>query len=321
MKKVFISIFLLLYSIFAFSQATFAWISLSTKNTLDGMDMTATTESGMEVSLDGVNFSTEITADMIRREIGNIIRLDDITSLDGINFQKDLKDNSTIAVGNKDYITFTLWFRTSLPTTKYLYLVDNISSDLNYELAKEQTLDGTYVVSKGTEWINDREFDNGNGIVEIGTKDIYYAANAIRISFVEKAVEDSLLGTEDLREDLISKIYDPSENETRGYGKEIGAVSYYKAKSGDDSISLPTIIPSTIYSLTTFKNPYEAMDNTSQIATFQKGEAIEGISYLYAKVNINIWLEGWDADCLNAVYNDLVLVQLKFRGARLASES
>ena len=121
MRKLLVSILLLIYSAFAFMQATFAWISLSTQNTLDGMEMTVTMESGMEISLDGENFYPQISEQMLRREIGNIIKLDSITSIDGISFQKNYAGNAVFAVGNKDYITFDLWFRTSIPTTKYLY--------------------------------------------------------------------------------------------------------------------------------------------------------------------------------------------------------
>lgn len=320
MRKLFISILLLVYSIFAFVQATFAWISLATQNTLDGMEMTVTMESGMEISLDGVNFYDQISEKLLRKEIGNIIKLDTVTSIDGKSFQKNFIGSETFAVGNKDYMTFDLWFRTSIPTTKYLYLVENINSRLNYDLVKEKSFDGTYVISRGAEWINQDDFDNGDGIVLKGTKKTYYAADAVRIAFLEKVVESSLLGQDDNRTGLITKIYDPSENEYRGYGKEYGAYSYYLARHGEDSPKLPTVYPDTLYNLTTFKNPYQAWDNTSQIATFQKGEVIEGISYLYAKVKINIWLEGWDADCLDAIYDDSLIVQLKFRGARLASE-
>ncbi len=320
MRKLLVSILLLIYSAFAFMQATFAWISLSTQNTLDGMEMTVTMESGMEISLDGENFYPQISEQMLRREIGNIIKLDSITSIDGISFQKNYAGNAVFAVGNKDYITFDLWFRTSIPTTKYLYLVENVNSTLNYDLVQEKSFDGTYVVSKGVEWVNQSDFDNGDGIILAGTRKTYYAAEAMRMSFVEKRVEASLLGQDDERTDLITKIYDPSENEARSFGKEYGFYSYYLAQHGENSLKLPTVYPDTIYHLTTFKNPYEAFNNTSQIAAFQKGVTVDGVSYLYAKVRVNIWLEGWDADCIDAIFADSVMMQLKFRGARLASE-
>ncbi|HQB96157.1 MAG TPA: hypothetical protein PK554_05930, partial [Bacilli bacterium] len=197
MRKLLVSILLLIYSAFAFMQATFAWISLSTQNTLDGMEMTVTMESGMEISLDGENFYPQISEQMLRREIGNIIKLDSITSIDGISFQKNYIGNAVFAVGNKDYITFDLWFRTSIPTTKYLYLVENVNSTLNYDLVQEKSFDGTYVVSKGVEWVNQSDFDNGDEIILAGTRKTYYAAEAMRMSFVEKRVEASLLGQDD----------------------------------------------------------------------------------------------------------------------------
>lgn len=317
LKKVALSILLLVYSTFAFVQATFAWISIATQNTLEGMKMELASDSGIEVSLNGKDFYPNISGADLKKEVGNLVNLTHITSTDGINFSKDFF-SPKVAVGNKDYITFTLWFRTTLPTTKYLFLIDNINDKVTYDEALIKNFDGTYVVSEGTTWVSTATFDNGDNIVKIGESGKYHASDAIRISFVEENVDKNLLNDEDLRKDLKVKIYDPSEDESRGYGVEIGSYNLMKTINGN-VISLPTSKPNTVYSLSEFKNPYQAYNDSSLVSSFIEGKEINGVSYWYTKITINIWLEGWDADCFDAIFEDKVLIHLKFRGSNLVS--
>jgi hypothetical protein len=39
-------------------------------------------------------------------------------------------------------------------------------------------------------------------------------------------------------------------------------------------------------------------------------------TYYVGKVTMNIWLEGWDADCFDAILDDVIRIQLKFRAGK-----
>ena len=85
----------------------------------------------------------------------------------------------------------------------------------------------------------------------------------------------------------------------------------------DSSILPPTNKPNTIYQLSSMQYNYYAVNNNSHCGDFQEGSD----GYLYAKINVTIWCEGWDADCLDGILKDNVLMQLYFRGAVPAEPS
>ena len=78
------------------------------------------------------------------------------------------------------------------------------------------------------------------------------------------------------------------------------------------------------YRLTTFDptNPYIAENDDSQVATMIATEDVnsDGDPIFRAKVRINIWIEGWDADAFNSILNDRIKIQLKFKAAKSSSE-
>ena len=144
----------------------------------------------------------------------------------------------------------------------------------------------------------------------------YYAQDAMRIGIKELNVDLAPLKTEDNRTDLKKFIYDPSEDEDRGFGEIYGQYDILKQRV-DSSILPPTNKPNTIYQLSSMQYNYYAVNNNSHCGDFQQGSD----GYLYAKINVTIWCEGWDADCLDGILRDNVLMQLYFRGAVPAEPS
>jgi hypothetical protein len=311
-RKVYLSLISFMMIIVIMGTATFAWLGLPTENSVDGLGLTATTGNHLEISLDGVEFGSSIDIDQLEEIFGNA-RLHDITTIDGENFYFGGLNDAERANPNEHYISFDLWFRTSR-RGRHIFLVNNVNEEATYE----EGVPGTYVVSKGTSWTATHTFLNGpelQNIVEEGARGIYYAADAIRISVIERLDPNNVF---DVREEneLQRLIYDPSENPERGFGVAFGAFSYLIAKTGLSSFRLPQQYPNTVYSLTEFQshNPYQAVDNNSLVAELiENGEFdAEERPYYQAKVSINIWIEGWDADAFDAVVRDRIKVQLEF---------
>ena len=175
--------------------------------------------------------------------------------------------------------------------------------------------DGTYVISKGIEFkAKFRFLYDVNEYIEAGETKTFYAKDAMRIAFIEEKVDDIL---DARREDeLIKYIYDPSEEEHRGYGKEYGSLYYYNLLK-DENLEIPTEIPETRYSLSTFANynPNVALNDNSKIMTLITTNEFDQYErrYYEGKVTIKIWLEGWDADMFDGVYRDNVKIQLMFK--------
>jgi len=316
-KKLYITALSMILLTLTFTTATFAWVSMGETNRVDGFQLTMNQGSNLEFSLDGINWSSEITTNQIN-EIWRNSRLLDLTSLDGNNFIGNRiplvnAELNFVGIPNKNYISLELFVRT---TTRYrnLYLVDNVSSIANFDNPPDR---GTYVISKGVNFRSPVTFMYGPSEIvfenEIRT---YYAKDAIRISITELKT-DNPLDTRDNSE-LVSFIYDPSENPVRGYGKSYGSVDYMRV-SKSIYFEIPTVQQPLIANLSSFSsdNPYIPLDTNSKVATLIATDQVndQNRTYYMGKFRLNIWIEGWDADAFDAIFDDTLLFRFEFRTA------
>ena len=118
---------------------------------------------------------------------------------------------------------------------------------------------------------------------------------------------------------LASKIFDLSRHPERGYGVSFGSLDYYNKKHGKN-IKAPAEPQNVITTLTKFNetDPRFPNDYNSLIASMIKTDKYneQGDVYYEAKVDMMLWLEGWDADCFNAIHYDKITMKLKFRVGR-----
>lgn len=288
---------------------------MASVNTLEGMSLTATSGNELLISIDGIHYDRDLPASALE-DLLNEIELVDVTSPDGINFVRGGLNADDIVLPNIHYLSFELWLQTEQPEHQ-VYLVDNVSKLIQFDT----TMSGTYVVSRGVTWKSNFTFVNGPSIgdlIEKGEEHTYYGSEAVRISIQEIKDLDNPLDTRS-SEQLSTFIYDPSENENRGYGVSYGAFSYFLV-SAQISIDLPTIMQDVSYRLSSFdiNDPYTALDDESMIASLQPSETTgpTGKTLYRGKIIINVWIEGWDADAFNSILNDRIKIQLKFKAAR-----
>ncbi len=317
LKKIHISLLSFTLIVLLFGTVTFAFFSLSTINNIDGLSLTASSGDELELSFDGIDYHNVLPSTPLEGSVDGI-RLFDVTSMDGINFKTGGLRAEGEAVANEHYLSFDLWIR-STQAEKDIYLINDISKALKY--GEHQI--GTYFVSKGVTWKSPLTFFNGPLIedtVEQGDIGVYYGHDAIRISIVELIDEHNLNDQRDVDE-LRAFIYDPSGNPERGYGSPTGAFSYFFQRTLIYQY-LPTKFPPTSYRLSEMDphNPYQALDNESLVATLQKTDILDqnNKNYYSAKVRINVWVEGWDADAFDAIDKDITQIQLQFKAARRA---
>lgn len=317
-KKLYITILSMILLTLTFTTATFAWAVMGEVNRVDGFQITMNQGSNLEFSLDGINWSNEITTAQIN-EIWRGARLMDLTSLDGNNFIGNRlplvnAELNFVGVPNKNYVSLELYVRT-ISRYHNLYLVDNVSSTENFVNPPQR---GTYVLSKGVTFRSPVTFNLGpNDIVFENEIRTYFAKDAIRISLTELKTENPL-DTRDNSE-LDSFIYDPSENPERGYAKSYGSVDYLIV-SKSIFIELPTVNQPVIDTLSNFSpdNPYIPLDTKSRVATLIVTDQIDGQNrpYYLGKFRLNVWIEGWDADAFDAIFKDTLLFRFEFRTAQ-----
>lgn len=314
-KKVLISTLSVMIVALIFGSATYAWITLSSINNIEGLSLTASAGDDLQLSLDGITYYNQLPGDLIYETIKDV-NLKDVTSIDGVNFLTGGLRPKVDATPNEHYISFDLWFKTSRPEHN-IYLINHIDSKSDYETDQI----GTYVISKGVRWMTRYGFLNGpstNDWVAVGSIDTYYASQAIRISFIE--LNDDF-NSNDIRtsEDMQSFIFDPSNNPYRGYGTNFGAFSYFFQKTLY-WIELPTYIPPVSYKLTQIdpEDPYQALSNDSLITVLQPTGLYDSKNnqYYSGKIKVNIWIEGWDADAFDAIDGDHIKFQFQFKAAR-----
>jgi len=316
-KKLHISFFSLIFILFLFGTVSYAWLSMSIINNLENITIMATSGNELEISLDGETYYNDIPLDQLDQLLKNI-RLDDVTSQDGIHFIRGGVREPESATRNVEYLSFEIYFRTVRPEN-HVYLVNNV----NHKVLYDTSTAGTFAVSKGVSWAAKHTYQNSldpNDLVEKGDTRMYYASDAVRISIIEARDERNIL---DIREShmLNRVIYDPSEDDSRGYGMPFGANHYFEIETGTQ-LDYPTEIPQTIYELTTFHelNPYQALNNNSLIATLQPTGTYDerGRAYYTSKIRINVWIEGWDPDTFDCILEDRIKVQLQFKVANKA---
>lgn len=173
------------------------------------------------------------------------------------------------------------------------------------------------VLSRGVNFRSPVTFNLGpDDIVFENEMRTYYAKDAIRISLTELKT-DNPLDTRDVSE-FRSFIYDPTENPDRGYGKNYGGVDYLR-KAKQVFIQLPSTPQPLIDTLSKFneRNDYLPLDNKSKVATLIVTDQLddENKPYYLGKFRLNIWLEGWDADSFDAIYEDTLSFRFEFQSA------
>ncbi len=315
LKRFYLSLIALTLVFMIFGTVTYAWISMASVNTVDGMSLTATSGNELLISIDGINYAQDLPAAALDEILRNV-RLVDVTSTDGINFQRGGLSENEAVIPNQHYLTFELWIQTVQPEHD-IYLVDNVNSQVSYDT----TMSGTYVVSQGIHWKPEVAFINGPLVTDIVQKNeehVYYASDAVRISIRELKDRENPYDTRS-DDELNMLIYDPSEDETRGYGISYGAYSYFLASS-NMSLILPEPLTNISYRLSSFDpyDPYLALDDTSRVARLQPTDQVnvQGKTYYRGKIVVTIWIEGWDADAFNSILSDRIKVQLRFKAAR-----
>ena len=85
------------------------------------------------------------------------------------------------------------------------------------------------------------------------------------------------------------------------------------------NFDLPNDSQDVINNLTSFTslNAYKPDNENSKILSLQKTDIMDsdGRYYSVGKFRINIWIEGWDADTFDAVFNDQIMMQFEFMTA------
>ncbi len=303
-KKIYASLIALIMIGFTLTTSVYAWFSVSRTGMIEGLEMGVGLDDDLMLSLDGATYHKELTNDMIIPYIGENPNLSSITSSNGYEFYKGPISSAKAQV-KSDYISFTIYFKvvSDNPNVdahhKYVYLANKRSPTY-----QDSNVKGTYITSQGKNWISPITFDNGSKIVNSGESGMYYSKDAIRISAVDSSNQ-------------LRFIYDPSNNPERGFGRTFGAYDYYQKRLGI-SLDIPDDLPDVTNVLTQFSLLQDdiALEKVSLVEDLILVSNQAGVYEYRGFATINIWLEGWDADCFDSILADSLKIKLSFKSAR-----
>ena len=307
-KKLYIAVISMILLVVTLTTSTFAWVEIAETNRVDGFEMSALTTSNLEFSLDSENFYSSITKEMLSKTMQDL-KFEDLSSKDGINFVSSHYGSQDDIRPNKNYISLKLYVRT---ISRYhdVYLVNNNTNNINYF---DEYKSGTYVTSKGVTFSSSVSFQYSNDeIVFPNEPKVYYARDAVRISFNEIKTDNE----KDIRLDneYAGFIFDPTGNEERGYGKPYGSIDYFN-QLRFDYIDLPVDVPDTLYELSRFDpvNNYLPLSTDSRVMTLIESDRTDSKGYTYYEgvTLLTVWLEGYDADMFDAIFNDTIQINLE----------
>lgn len=280
-SKLLLAVSALCVSLAVSATATFAWFTTNEKVSVSGIDATVTTaNSGIEVSAtqNGTYSTTLSLAQAINAWAGE---LNHVTSADkGATITQ--KDGTTVA-GEKEYFATTIWFRST----------GKMSIKATATALKAETSSNITTTIRAWDGMN-TEY-TAKGIV-VDSEVRTYVDDAVRVSFANKVVWEP------------NK--DAGASQLRGTANLAG--DYYTFITGQSA----GVVPDGAV------NSWKSATEVAAVELLQLGtgadEEPDASGYYYGSLEIKVWLEGWDEDCLNCLFGQKVSIGLGFTGTEIA---
>jgi hypothetical protein len=324
-KKLILSALTVVLTVIALGTTTFAWFTLTNTATVDPFDVDIATDFGIEISVDGINWFTNINNAQLADFLDGVV-LQDVTSKDGDRIL-NIEGNAASA---GSYLEFPLYFRSNtVQAVEWNQAVSALSATNNV-------------------WLADVEFSHPNvplGVVA-GEPYTFNAANAARISMTQYSFDvavddpgsddaaisgvtqgnltvpnpdydDQLPDDPDTNPEFLpaNYVYELPQGAGTGTAENTrlnataiaaGNVDYYLVKTNVDllaTLGAPTL-PSSI--------------SNTELAAGQQVLSLTNTDYTefgfqYAGlIVVRVWIEGWDADSFNAILGQTISVTLRF---------
>jgi hypothetical protein len=334
-RKVIVSVVVLVIALSLAITSTYAWFTMSSDPVVDGFDINVTTSNGLLIRLQGKKsvvpeggeqpvltpYQGNLKSRISKEEIMAYLFGDDdaekytyYPGKYGTDFALSActsQDGRTIAAGHSnelDYIEMELYFFSNVKQVVKLNS-ENGLTEVTSTPGTKKNGEAWAAISADTYGDHD-DYDKGDEIQAD-------AANAARISF-------------DNGTDVV--IWNP--NPEKGFNKcsnYLGepeftaanmAVDYYNNTANPESeITVPGwytgVTPN--YSTNYGSGNYIIADELLTLSeVIDEDEEIIGYA---GTLTIRIWLEGWDGDCFDSIFEDVLNVYLQFAGSEVETES
>lgn len=316
---------MIVMTVSTFISTTYAFVIMNQVVDVDDFDFNIDVQNGVLISLDNENFTAGITLDMIKDEIlkrtgkkyneityegvtikqdqdGNIMYKDNSLYMQKDHLTPDLNHqdyylHEMVDADKDDYLTFDLYFK----------LVGDVSPDIKYKI---KLSDITSVTGKGAKDVSlltdltDKDgvvhgpLQNSKTISVDPVDSMRFAITNVGDELKTRIYEPSLGLSSSAIEGRTSDIYDKNKNAMYTYYNNLNPFEKF-TKAADDGKAFDTI------------HIYEDVKYSDEvIGEFEYDNDLNEFKVI--KLNIAIWLEGWDADCFVGIPKDLMQFKIKF---------
>ena len=312
-RKLMLSAFTLLFAVISLGASTYAWFVMSENAQVKAFSGTVTAgQSGLEIKVTSVEVTSPDNTNWRSTELDLATDFADATDVQFTALQNnkdvnkfapnafaglsDTEENKTPEM-NGNYVAFRLWFRladiTGIPEDgKKVYLTD-------YDLTTEGNVNDWYVNKEYDNTFEPDESQPSKNKVTVGQSGVkYYVSDAARIAFYN-LIETKDPEGETIKEEKVNKVYEAETLrgadgfKSNGIGDK-GALSYYNNVNGT-SLSAPE----------EYYTSFSQSNVSEEIGTLT---ADNNLCY----IDVYVWVEGWDQECINAIFNQTLKIVLKF---------
>lgn len=317
-NKLLLSIWMLVATTITLASTTYAWFASNKEVGLDDFDLELETQQNMLVSIDGVNFSSRITNEELKRGIVakyngiDVKDVNDISSFDNIHLQCVTYDGTTFKKitdkvdSNKNYIleetsvssgmfiSFDLWFQyTSFINDSSSYYVTFVGDSYSDNNVSGSYLNGSKNDVKLYNKLTtiDKNYNSGE-VITINTGD------ALRLGVSTNESENLIFEPNDglssyaISGETIPK-YNPAYNPM---------LTYF------NNINLGNLAPIS-ENVDVYKNTIKNFNSDTKLGVFTKND---DNLYNTVKITISVWLEGMDGDYIIGCTNTSLSMLLNF---------
>lgn len=334
-RKLMVSIITAVFALVTLGTTTFAWFTTSNVASTGKFEGQVQGGEGFEIAI--VNKDKELT--ITQEWYTGILPQNAIEKVIGTEKTKlsalTLINNGLVPLTggtpvNNGFITFDLWFRTAKSGQQ-------IESINKASTTSDGTETATSISNANTNidpWYSDQEFTlsamtegNGDVLVSMGKAYKFDVASAARIMIkgtsTEEIIYENTKSNAVLNDGTTTTIGEAGNSLGFCRDAKTGAVKYYNQKMSVE-LKLPT---ENIYtSVELGANSAAESTSVSILEDASKLEAkyfAEGAQTNYGttqmgKVTVTIWVEGWDGECMNAIFNQTLKVVLGFKMSAVA---
>lgn len=298
-RKITLSLVAILFAVIALGTTTYAWFTLGTTASVGTVEGEVTSGEGIEISLDGKTWVNKLTEEMLSQYIKNhatSLSLTDVTK-NG----KDFKKNNGVTGGDK-----------ATENTDYLVLPIKVRAIGKAAASEDGTKAGYKLYVSSVNIKDDKTNEtaiswNADVDIEIGGKSVLTAGNPFKL-YASDAARVTFEYNDTTKATIYTTHTDTEYKDEDAKTKEDGLAKAYAIKKG--YTTLPTFVEDE---LSTTDTPSLILasnvnDNDGKVLLVDSlPKATEIIT-----VNVYIWLNGYDAHCINAILGHKIYVDFSF---------